>query len=400
MTKQLNDKIIAGLEAGLYFYAGVKAQGNTAPAGFGVKVNPAGSRSFVLRYAVAGKDRLQVIGQYPTWSVTAAIKEARQLRQQVDRGDDPLGARRQQEQAAADTLKAICAEYLKRAGERLRTHDAQKRILERLVYPELGDRQIGAIKRSDVIRLMDKIEDENGVVMADKTLSIVRRVMNWHETRGDDFSSPIRRGMRRISTKERARDRILTDDELRAVWQAAEASATAFGRLVRFILLTSARRSEAAEMPWSEIRDSVWTLPPERNKTKEALPRPLTPQALSVLGPRLNGGVSRECEFVFDSSRGSGAVAAFSKMLPAFHAASGTADWTLHDLRRTARSLMSRAGVSSDHAERCLGHVIGGVRAVYDRYEYLDDKRKAFEALAGLIERIVDPAANVVALRA
>jgi integrase len=81
-------------------------------------------------------------------------------------------------------------------------------------------------------------------------------------------------------------------------------------------------------------------------------------------------------------------------------AASGVTDWTLHDLRRTARSLMSRAGVPSDHAERCLGHVIGGVRGTYDRHEYHSEKEQAYEALAGIIERIVSGTqAGVVQLR-
>ena len=78
---------------------------------------------------------------------------------------------------------------------------------------------------------------------------------------------------------------------------------------------------------------------------------------------------------------------------------SGTSGWTLHDLRRTARSLMSRAGVSTDHAERCLAHVIGGVRGIYDRHEYREEKRLAFESLAAQIDRILQPADNVVPLR-
>jgi hypothetical protein len=72
--------------------------------------------------------------------------------------------------------------------------------------------------------------------------------------------------------------------------------------------------------------------------------------------------------------------------------------WTLHDLRRTARSLMSRAGVPSDHAERCLGHVLPGIRGTYDRHEYLAEKRRAFDALAAQIDRVVNPAKNVVSL--
>ena len=89
----------------------------------------------------------------------------------------------------------------------------------------------------------------------------------------------------------------------------------------------------------------------------------------------------------------------FSKFRDGLERTSGVTDWTLHDLRRTARSLMSRAGVPSDHAERCLGHVMAGVRGTYDRHEYLEEKRRAFEALAAQIERIVNPQENVVPLR-
>jgi integrase len=88
-----------------------------------------------------------------------------------------------------------------------------------------------------------------------------------------------------------------------------------------------------------------------------------------------------------------------SQLKAALDYASGTSGWTLHDLRRTARSLMSRAGVPSDHAERCLGHVIGGVRGVYDRHAYRDEMAVAYERLAALIAGVVDPQENVVPLR-
>jgi integrase len=108
-------------------------------------------------------------------------------------------------------------------------------------------------------------------------------------------------------------------------------------------------------------------------------------------------GQPRVGEFVF-SRNGRTALANFTKPKAKLDAASGTSGWTLHDIRRTSRSLLSRAGVPSDHAERCLGHVIGGIRGTYDRHEYREEKRLAFEALASLIARIVDPQPNVVAI--
>ncbi len=145
-----------------------------------------------------------------------------------------------------------------------------------------------------------------------------------------------------------------------------------------------------------EIDGTDWVLPASRNKTKVALVRPLSGAAQAVLAriPRVN-----ESEFVFSGVNGKRPLGGFSWMKRDLDRLSGITNYTFHDLRRTARSLMSRAGVPSDHAERCLGHVIGGVRGTYDRHEYHREKQLAYEALAALIERIVEPQANVVAWR-
>lgn len=375
----------------IHYFAGTILQGAKTPRGFGVRVTAAGTRSFVMRYAVANHEHLYVIGQWPDWSVLGAVEEARALRQCIDRGEDPLESRRKQEVEARETLRAICEEYLSRDGKKLRSAEWQKRALERLVYPELGGRDISAIKRTDIVRLLDKIEDENGPVMADRTLAAVRKVMNWHASRSDDFRTPIVRGMARSKPKERARERTLGDEEIRLVWKAAEAYRSTFGAFVQLCLLTGARRGEAAEMPWSELDGSTWTLSAARNKTKVDLVRPLSKQARKVLPARVG-------DFVFSTDGGKTPIAGFSQLKRAFDKACGVNNWTLHDLRRTARTLMSRTGVNPDIAERCLGHVMPGVRGVYDRWEYRDEKAEAYEALASLIGRIVDPQDNVRAI--
>jgi integrase len=215
--------------------------------------------------------------------------------------------------------------------------------------------------------------------------------MNWHASRSDDFRSPIVKGMVRTKPSERARERVLTDDELRKIWAVNNG---VFGSFIRFLLLTGARRNEASELTWEEIDEGDWTLPAARNKTKVDLVRPLSKAALALV----EDGKSK-ATWVFTTD-GVSPISGFSKFKAAFDKASGTDGWTLHDCRRTARSLMSRAGVPSDHAERCLGHVIGGVRGVYDRHAYHTEKQQAFEALAGIIERIVSGSqAGVVQLR-
>ena len=375
---------------------------------FGLMVTARGHKSFVVQYRAEGVSRRMAFKD--GLSLDKAKKEARKIIGEVAKGDDPLQARRKQEAAAQNTFRSIAEEYFRRDGAKLRTKDQREKTFERLVYPTLGGRQIGDIKRSDVVRLLDKIEDERGPVMADRTLAALRRVFTWHAGRSDEFRSPIVRSMARTSAKERARARVLSDDELRAVWQAAEGSPGPFGALVRFILLTATRRGEAACMSHSEVSGDDWTIPAWRYKTKQDHLIPLSASAQTLLAaiPRLS---RRNDSHVFTTD-GKHALGGFSKAKKKLDErvvailrkqdpqANSLPNWTLHDLRRTSRSLMSRAGVPSDHAERCLGHVIGGVRETYDRHSYYDEKAKAFEVLAAQIERIINPQDNVVALRA
>src|SRR6516164_5828929 len=207
------------------------------------------------------------------------------------------------------------------------------------------------------------------------------RLCNWHASRSDEFRSPIVRGMARINPKERERDRILSNDELRLVWAACSG---VYGAFLRFLLLTAVRRSEAAGMQWSELDGSLWTIPAARMKGKVEHVVPLSAAALAILDER------RSAAMPFGRSIAS------SQRKTEFDAIVSIAPWRLHDLRRTARSLMSRAGVNKDIAERCLAHAIGGVSGVYDRHAYLEEKKAAFDALAGLVQRIVDPQPNLV----
>ena len=250
------------------------------------------------------------------------------------------------------------------------------------------------------MRLLDAIEDKNGPVAADKVLAVLRRVMTWHASRSDEFRSPIVRGMARTKPKERARSRTLSDEELRAVWIAAESAQGPFPALIRFLLLTAARRDEAADLPWSEIEPNWdWVLPADRHKTGKVigdLVRPLSRAAQDLLTglPKIGDG-----NFVFTTGSGEVPISGFSKFKTRFDRMSGVRGWQLRDLRRTARSVMSRTGVPSDHAERVLGHVIPGIRGTYDRHEYRAEKAQAMDALAAQIERIVRPPAdNVVQL--
>jgi integrase len=357
---------------------------DTGQRGLYVVIQPSGAKSYAVRYRHAGRSRKLTLQAGLT--LAQARKAAADALFDLEQGRDPSVARKAAKAAAAaaqaDTVEAICGEYMRREGPKLRTGAVREATLKRLVYPAFGRQPIASVSRLDIVRLLDKIADENGPRMSDIVLAILRRVFNWHAKRSNTFCSPIVRGMQRLSESERERTRTLNDDELRAVWAAAESDGGPYGALIRFLLLTGARRSEAAKMPRAEIEGSAWHLPAARNKVKVPLIRPLSAPARAVLDAlqRIDG-----CPFAFTTS-GKGPVASLGKRKAKFDKACGVAGWRLHDLRRTARTLMGRCGVLREIAERCLGHNPPGP---YDQWEYYDEKGRAFEALAAQIDRIV-----------
>jgi integrase len=184
-------------------------------------------------------------------------------------------------------------------------------------------------------------------------------------------------------------------------------------------MLTLQRRAEVSAMQWPELDDSgaTWIIPAERYKTRLDHGVPLSANARGVVGekpgPRRgrDGRPIKQGLYVFSNTNGhepftgySKAKAELDRKIAELRVKAGRPpmeSWVLHDLRRTGRSLLSRAGVPTDIAERVLGHVIPGVRGTYDRYGYLDEKRDALEKLATLIDRILEPPAhNVLQLRA
>jgi integrase len=183
---------------------------------------------------------------------------------------------------------------------------------------------------------------------------------------------------------------VLSDDELRVIWSQAETNGV-YGALVRLLLLTAQRRDKVATMRWTAIKEGVWTIPTEKREKGNAGELRLPDAALAIID-----SMPRNNSYVFGSPNGDKPLAGLSKFKRAFDAKVAVEGWTLHDLRRTARSLMARAGVRPDIAERVLGHAIAGVEGVYDRHPYFDEKAEALQRLARLIDGLVHSRDNVV----
>jgi integrase len=384
--------------------------------GHGVRVYPSGKKSFTLvRRDAYGKQRWVSLGATTDLKIEQAREEARKVIARLKAGEDPFPAPK----VKPDSVAAVAADWLKRHVEakKLRTADELRRLVHKhILVPAWRNRTFKDIKRSDVAKLLDAVEDDHGAWIADSVLGTLRSMASWYATRHDDYTPPFVRGMKRVAATARKRDRILTDAELRKLWRTAQKLSDAenaarakrqplpfngvsFARFVMVLLLCAQRRDKVASMKWSDLTgDGIWTIASEDREKSNAKMLKLPPLAIDIVNqqPRFASN-----PYVFPSARGEKHINGYTAFKARFDKRLGFSDYTLHDLRRTARSLMSRAGVSDSHAERTLGHAIPGVRGHYDLHSYADEKAQALVKLANLIQNIVNgaPDGNVLAFR-
>ncbi len=306
----LNEHVVKGLPAPeignrVTFFAGAKLQGFEAPRGFGVRVTASGARAFVMDYRIRGRKYRYTIGAYPDWPAVRAVREARSLRQRIDRGENPLDGRAPppKTKTVSDLLDDFMVRY---AGKKeingktvyrsdFRSAAEYDRAFARLVKPRIGKIGIYELRRSEIADMLDTIEDDSGPVMADRTLAYLRKALNWYAARDDQFVPAIVRGMARSKSRERARTRVLSDDEIRLIWPLL-GNAGAFGAFVKMLLLTAQRRDEVARMARKEIdADGVWAIPAERYKTKRPNFVPLSKAALALVETRAEARRLRLC---------------------------------------------------------------------------------------------------------
>jgi integrase len=383
MRKTLSDKGVAALKP--------RAQRYAVPdpelRGHWIRVTPTGAKSFVtVTRGPEGKQVWSTIGATDVMTITEARERAREILKRVRSGQPAIAPR-------GETFGAVTENWLKRHVEPsgLRSRDKIVGLLNRHVDADFRARELTGIRRTDIVALLDEVEDDHGARQAHNLLAIIRSIMNWQAARCDDFVPPLVRGMSRINAKARARDRILSDDELRAVWTAAEANGT-YGALVRLLLLTGQRLDKVRSMRWADIGvDGTWKIRTAAREKSNAGELALPAMALDIIRAQPQLG---DNPYVL-AGRGNAHISAAGNVRTLFAAKLlNTPHWTLHDLRRTARSLMSRAGVRPDIGERTLGHAIGGVEAIYDRHHYANEKADALARLAALVQKIVAAASS------
>ncbi len=387
--------------------------------GFGLRLRSGGSRNWVFQYKLGKKQRRMSLGSATAILLVDARRTATELYAKVKLGKDPQGEKEHAKTAAADIFEVTVRRYLaaRKKDTRPGTYSEIERHLDRHCRPlhRLG---LAGIEQRTVATRLNEIREASGDVAANRVRSSLSAFYSWAMQEGIVTHNPVANTRK---SDEKPRSRVLADDEIRDVWAALDVPNVkdmppCFARLARTLFFTAMRRTEASRLAWPEIErrhqdgydGETACIPGSRMKGKLDHAAPLTPPVLVLIGDRPKDAKVRPFIFSTDGGRRpfssySKAKKALDKEIAKLRKAEGRAPmppWQLsRDIRRTAKTLMARAGVRPDISERCLAHVIPGVEGTYDRWSYLPEKANALESLSSLIDRIIHPVNNIVAMR-
>lgn len=414
---------------------------DTALPRFGVRVTSAGARIYLVQYRAKGepgsgsKTRRITIGQHDgeLWNTTKARAAARKLLAPVDLGQDPFADREADRAAKAGAATfAAEAEALKLREAEERTRDSFEAVADRFVDRSLKDtrsgqetarlirhgpvaawrgKHISEVRRADVADLIDQIRMRSPAT-ARLTYAALRGLFGWCIERDLIAASPCDR--LKAPPRPEARDRVLSDDELRAIWKASDGLGYPFGPIVQLLMLTGQRRGEVAGMAWTELdlEASTWRMPKERTKNGRAHEIDLSVEALAVIKAVPRAGAllfpartapTRTGEAAGSKPSDPGAVRGFSatkRRLDALAASEGAREpWRLHDLRRTAATGMAAMNFGPHVIERVLNHVSGaqgGLVGVYQRHDYRAERKAALVAWGARVATVIKGADNAL----
>ena len=353
--------------------------------GFGLRVSAGGRRAWVLLYRHGTLKRRLTLGPYPDLPLAAARDKAKDHLREVAHGRDPAA-----EKVAgrkAETFAELAEDYLERyAKKRKRSWRKDELTLARDLLPRFATEKAKAISRRDINRLLDSIMDRGAPIQANRTFEILRRIFNWGIERDIVAVNPCQ-GIR-APGEEKARDRVLTPDELRAVWNALAPEQAQIAAMFKLRILTAQRGGEVSTIRRSalDLQSAWWTIPGELSKNGLAHRVPLAPQVVEIVKEALRSAGDDEC--LFPSPTSDGPVRSIWRAVARIRKRSGV-EFRPHDLRRTAASLMTGMGISRLTVSKILNHVESDITSVYDRHSYDAEKRQALEAWAARVEQIV-----------
>jgi len=368
---------------------------SSAP-GFGVRVSPAGRKSFIYLYRFEGRARRMTMGVYPRMSLATARTRHAEARELLDeKGRDPGAELVKTKRASRDapTVNDLVAEYMEKwAKPRKRSWKEDERKLKQDVCPVIGHKKIEAVTRRDIRDILDAVMDRGAPIAANRTLAVMRKMFRWGLSVDLLPHNPCE--AIQAPAEENQRDRVLDEDEIKTLWARLDGSDISMHPGIRLclklMLVTAQRRTEMVTVRWADI-DLVtgwWVIPEGIVKNKRSHRVPLSPLAIQLLrtAKKELGG----SEYVFPNLSGDGSVRpeSVSKSVSRNVAAFKIDYFRCHDLRRTAATQMASTGTPRTIVGKVLNHSDGGVTAIYDRYSYDKEKRKALNAWGRKLESI------------
>ena len=349
--------------------------------GLGLRIATSGLKSWFVMRRCNGRMVRSTFGRYPNLGLAEARLIAPNVSREIISGRYKGGRH-------DDTFEIVFNSWILRDQSKNKSVDQVVTAMKRHVFPVFLGKKVNEITKSDVVCLIDQISDEGSPIAANRVLAFIKRFFNWCTERDIIKVSPA--VSIKVNKKEKSRDRVLTIEELAKVWTISSNIGYPWGPFVKLLMLTGMRLKEVSEAPWDEINveDKTWYLPATRTKNSRAHTIQLSDQTLEVLSeiPKV-----QDQKLIF-STNGTTPISGFSKTKKRIDRLSGVNGWTFHDLRRSfATHASEKLNVQPVIIDKILNHVSGSVRgvaAVYQRGQYLEQRRKALEVWGEFLEKI------------
>jgi integrase len=380
--------------------------------GLGLRVTDRGAKSFIVyrRWPGSSRPTRRTLGSIKQLTLAEARDKAREWIALAERGVDPAEQQRkakieEQRRRQAKFKSVVEAWLASNEIKKTRTGSSVAREMREVFVPIWGDWLISDVTASDVAAFI-RAKATTAPAQARNLLGHLKRFFSWAQAQhsyGLEVNPVAALKPDRLAGKKTKRKRTLTDDELRALWQAADQLGYPFGPLVKLLALTGQRRSDASKARWPEfdLEKKLWTIPPERYKTDAPHVVPLSDDAVAILEslPHFKSG-----DYVFTTTFGKVPASGFSsnKMrLDKLLAGKMAGPWVLHDIRRSVRTNLSALTIPDNVRELVIGHAQPGLHQVYDQFQYVGEKRRALQLWAARLREIISPPppASVTPLR-
>ena len=359
--------------------------GDIACKGLSLKLTKRGVKSFSYTFRLGSKTGRVTLGQYPDVGLAETRARVETLRKQVAAGIDPRHVKADERSQRERTVNEMVMQFIDRyAKPKNKSWQQAESNLRLYLVSALGSKPVSSVKRGDIHAILDQLIKEEKGPSANRALAHMRKFFGWLVERDYLDHSPADHINKPYA--EKRRERVLSDQEIRAIWDASDFLSTPYRAWLRLSLLCGQREMETASIRCSKIEDGLWYLSSNETKNKRENVLPLSTQAMAIIEELMAG----EREHLLSSGRiGDLPINGFSKAKVQLDRHSGVKDWRLHDLRASVATNLGKLGYNRFTIKLVLNHKDTGVTAVYDRYTYLAEKRKALQTWADRLDDII-----------